>query len=129
MPRLELKHIIRLQTLPKYYTDFRDLCVSKIVPDRDACFLLESSVNRCKEEIRTTASQRLKVMVAQIFLINQDLQSLCLMEDLLEPGMASSLVDMSRLEPKNRRQKDKFRVMLKRKLRLPLWPKERCRCT
>jgi hypothetical protein len=46
----------------KYYTDFRDLCVSEIVPNRDAFFLLKSSVNRCKEEIRTTTSQQLKLM-------------------------------------------------------------------
>jgi len=37
--------------------------------------------------------------------------------------MASSLVDMSRIPACNRRGNEDFRVMLKRKLRLPLWPK------
>ena len=117
------------QPFQKYHAEFRDMCVSEVVPDRDTFFLLKSSVNRRKEEISSTASRQLKTMTAQIFLVDNDVQSLSQMEDLLEPRMASSLVDMSRLEPKNRRQNGEFTVMLKRKLRLPLWPKERCQCS
>ena len=39
-----------------------------------------------------------------MFLINNDHRSLSQMEDLLEPRTAASLVDMSRLEQKNRKE-------------------------
>ena len=57
-------------------------------------FLLQSSLNRCKEESRSVAYDRLKVVVAHLFIANNDRQSFKQMEDLLEPRMASSLVDI-----------------------------------
>ena len=47
------------------------------------------------------------------------------LEDLFEPCYSYALVDMSRLEPKNRQKNEQFGVMLRRKLRLVLWPGER----
>ena len=43
--------------------------------------------------------------------------------------MSASLTEMSRLDPKNCQPNEEFTVMLKRKLRLPLWPQQQLRCT
>ena len=98
------------------------------VPDRDSFFLLKSSTNRCKEEIRKVASERIKILLNIVLHANNDKATLSQLEDLLEPRMSASLTDMSRLDPKNRRPNEEFTVMLKRKLRLPLWPQQRLRC-
>ena len=42
--------------------------------------------------------------------------------------MSTSLLDMIRLKPSGRLNNEDFKVMLKRKSRLPLWSKEMCKC-
>ena len=41
--------------------------------------------------------------------------------------MSGCLTEMNRQDPKNRRQNEEFTVILKRKLRLPLWPQQHLR--
>ena len=48
--------------------------------------------------------------------------SLKQLEDLLDPKVSYSLVDMCRLDEENRRKNTDINVMLKHKLRLELWP-------
>ena len=104
----------------------RDLCVSDKIEKRDNFFILKSSNNKCKDRIRTEAASRSKVLLNHT--LRDDLPSLSQIEDILCPRMSASLLDMSRLQPSGRRHNEDFKVMLKRKLRLPLWPKEMCKC-
>ena len=90
------------------------------VPDHDRFFLLHSSINRCKEEIRTVASKRIKILVVYALQFKQDFPAMSRLEDLLEPRMSASLTDMSRLDPENRKLNEEFTVMRKRKLGVPL---------
>ena len=55
----------------------------------------------------------------------QDFPGLSQLKDLLEPRMPAPLTDMSRFDPKNRRSNEIFTVMLKHKLRFPLWSERR----
>ena len=84
----------------------------------------KSSANRCKKEIRTAALKCLEVSVSYVFQVNGDTPTLSQLDDLLEPKMSVSLADMNIIDPKNRRPNEEFSVMLKRKLRLFLWPHE-----
>ena len=114
------------QIFRKYFQDIRDLCVSDKIEKRDNFFILKSSNNKCKDRIRTEAASRSKVLLNHT--LRDDLPSLSQIEDILCPRMSASLLDMSRLQPSGRRHNEDFKVMLKRKLRLPLWPKEMCKC-
>ena len=42
------------------------------VPGRDWFFLLHSSINRCKEEIRVVASKRIKILVLYALQVKQE---------------------------------------------------------
>ena len=100
----------------KYYKDFQTICASEQVSGRDSFFLLRSSTNKCKEQIRSVASKRLKVLLCLVLEYNKDVETLSQLEDLLEPRMSASLIEMTRLDPKNCRPNKEFTVMLKRKL-------------
>ena len=113
----------------KYYQDFQSICVSKQVPDRDSFLLLRSSTNKLKEQIKSVASKQLKVLLGLVLESNRDMETLSQLEDLLEPRMSAPLTEMSRLNPNNHRPNKDFTVMLKCKLRLPLWPQQRLHCT
>ena len=84
------------------------------MPDRDSFFLLRSSTNKCKEQIKSVASKRLKVLLDLVLESNRNMETLAQLEDLLERRMFASLIEMSHLDPKNRRPNEEFTVMLKR---------------
>ena len=79
------------------------MLVGESVANRDEFFLLELLLDRYKEEIRSVVSDRLKGTEAHFLIVNNNRQSLKQTEDLLEPKMTSSLIDMSRLEQKQKR--------------------------
>ena len=66
------------------------------------------------------AASRTKLLVE--FELRDDQPALDQLEDLLEPKMSASLLDMGQLNPKHRQKNEDFTTMLKRKLRLELWP-------
>ena len=116
-------HIFR-----RYAGELSDICVrDSEINDKIQYFISKSSINGCRERIKSTASTRLKSMIYHS--LRNDKDSLDQIEDILERKMSYSLVDMSRLNPKNRRKNEDFSIMLKRKLRLKLWPHaEQCIC-
>ena len=97
---MENNSLPALTPFRKYYEDFQTICVSEQVPDRDSFFLLRSSTNKCKEQIRNVASKCLKILLCLVLESNKDMETLSQLEDLLEPRMSVSLTEMSRLDPK-----------------------------
>ena len=96
-----------------------------INPDKVETFLSSSSLNTCRERISKEAAERTKQLIELEWQWQDDPDSLHQLEDLLEPRHSYALVDMSRLQPKNKKKNEQFGVMLRRKLRLALWPGER----
>ena len=103
----------------KYSQDIANICVSEQMENSFDFFLYKSSLNTCRERIRLASSKRTKIMLEHEW--SSDSDALGQMEDLLDPKMAACLLDMSRLCEDHRRRNDDFVIMLKRKLRLPLW--------
>ena len=66
------------------------------------------------------AASRIKRLIE--YELQDDEDSLNQLEDLLDYRMSYSLLDMCRLRISNRRKNEDFTTMLKRKLRLELWP-------
>ena len=108
------------QVFAKYLPDIANTCVSEQVADRVEFFLHKSSINTCRERLRIAAASLTTPLLE--YELRDDKASLDQLEDLLEPKMSASLLDMGRLNPAHRRQNDDFTTMLKRKLRLELWP-------
>ena len=103
-----------------YYSDIADICVSdEFDGDKNDFFINKSGINTCRERISKEAGRRTKLLVKREF--RDDMDSLIQLEDLLDPKMSMSLLDMSRLNANNRRGNNDFTTMLKRKLRLELW--------
>ena len=75
---------------------------------------------------RTKIGARTKMKIKHV--LRHDKDCLGQLEDLLDPKMSYSLLDMSRIPQKNRHKDEDFDIMLKPKLRLPLWPEERSTC-
>ena len=114
------------EVLPRLQIDMR---VSKQVPDQELFFLPRPSTDRCKEKIRKVASKHIKVLICHALHSNNDISTLSRLDDLLEPRISASLTEISQLDPKNCRPNEEFTVMLKRKLRLLLWPQQRLHCS
>lgn len=108
------------QIFAKYLDETVDICVSEQVENKVEFFLTKSSINTCRERIRMAAASRTKIILE--FELKDDKASLDQLEDLLEPKMSAALLDMGRLNPTHRRKNEDFTTMLKRKLRLELWP-------
>ena len=66
-----------LTTFRKYYKDFQTICVSEQVPDQDSFFLLQSSINKCSEQIRNIAYKRLKILLCLVLESNKDAETPC----------------------------------------------------
>ncbi len=102
----------------KYWHDIADCCVSSEVQDKYSFFINHSSMNTCRERIKSSVSKR----------IIKDLESLAdegtkgMLEDVLDRKMSMAMIDMSRIPLRNRLKNDLFTILLKRKLRLDLWP-------
>ena len=107
----------------RYVSDISEVCVEDINADKVETFLSSSSLNTCRERISKEAAERTKQLIELEW--QDDPGSLHQLQDLLEPRHSYALVDMSRLQPKNRQKNEQFGVMLQRKLRLALWPGER----
>ena len=86
------------------------MCVEDINADKVETFLSSSSLNTCRERISKEAAERTKQLIELEW--QDDPDSLHQLEDLLEPRHSYALVDMSRLEPKNRQKNEQFGVML-----------------
>lgn len=104
----------------KYLEPIAHICVSEQVDDRIGFFLSKSSTNTCRERLRLAAASRIKIILESV--LEDDMPSLIQLEDILEPKTSYSLLDIGRTLIKNRRPNDDFTTMLKRKLRLELWP-------
>ena len=102
-----------------YYQDFKSICVKEQVSDQGSFFILRSSTNRCKDQIKSVMSKRLKVLLCLVLQSNEDVATLSLLEDLLEPRMSVSLTEMSSLDPKNCRPNEKVMVLLTASLLSP----------
>ena len=85
--------------------------------------MTSTSINLCRERIKEESAERNKQLLE--FVWQDDQPSLDQLEDLLEPRQSRALVDMSRIPTKNRQKNEHFGIMLRRKLRLALWPGER----
>ena len=116
------------QIFRKYYPSIADVCVSdEFEGDKNEFFLNKSGINTCRERISKEAGLRTKIILKREF--RDDMDSLIQLEDLLDPKMSMSLLDMTRLDANNRRKNDDFTTMLKRKLRLELWMEDMiCYC-
>ena len=117
------------QVFRKYLDPIVSICVSEQVDDPLHFFMTKSSINTCRERLRLAAGQLIHDIVE--LELEDDDAALEQLEDLLEPTMSSALLDMSRLRPCNRRKNEDFTLMLKRKLRLELWPQNEvpiCTC-
>jgi hypothetical protein len=117
----------RLFTLfRKYSPEICDICVKSTNTtgntDKMDFFIYQSSLNTCRERIKMAAATRKKIMVEKE--LENDKASLDQLEDILEHKLSYSLVEMSRLQPNSRRKNEDFTIMLKRKLRLKLWPND-----
>ena len=111
------------QFFRRYISDISEICVNDIDANKVDTFLSSSSINTCRERICKEAAEQTKQVIERAW--QDDPDSLHHLEDLLEPRHSFALVDMSRLLPKNRLKNEHFGVMLRRKLRLALWPGER----
>ena len=78
-------------------------------------------MERMQEEMRTVPPKQLKVLVSRVLQVSKDFPALSQLDDLLEPQLPVSLMDMNRISLKNSRPNEEFTVMLKHKLRLPIW--------
>jgi hypothetical protein len=103
----------------KYYPALRDICTSDRLPNQDDFFLFRSSFNTCRQRINDATTQITLRLLRRA--LADDPSSLNQLEDILCPHMSTCLVDMPRSNPANRRRNEDFSLMLKRKLRLPLW--------
>ena len=106
----------------KYLPTLSEVCVRDDSVDKQVTFMHDSSINMCRERINHAAANHTKQVVEHEWRDDQD--SLDQLEDLLEPRHSKALMDMSRLNPKNRQSNEKFGISLRRKLRLSLWPGE-----
>ena len=103
----------------QYYPALRNICVSERMPNQDDFFLFRSSLNTCRERINNaTTKTTLRLLRTALA---DDQSALNQLDDILCPHMSTSLVDMPRSNPANRRRNEDFSLMIKRKLRLPLW--------
>ena len=76
-------------------------------------------LNTCRERINNaTTKSTLRLLRTALA---DDQSALNQLDDILCPHMSTSLVDMPRSNPANRRRNEDFSLMIKRKLRLPLW--------
>ena len=108
------------QLFREYSPQIANICVSEQVDDPYDFFIHKAGLNTCRDRLRTAAADSLKHCVEHQF--RDDKASLGQLEDMLTPRMSAALVDCPRIVPTNRRKNEEWGVMLKRKLRLPLWP-------
>ena len=64
-----------LAPFQKYYQDSKTIYASEQIPDQDSFILLQSSTNRCKEEIKKLASRRIKVLIYHIVQSNDNMST------------------------------------------------------
>ena len=107
----------------QYLPEFTTICVqNELCDDPTNFFMSSASFNTCKERIKKIAADRNVKIVADIWEEHNMLSSLGQLQDLLNPSVSQAMIDMSRLKPTNRMKNEHFGIMLRRKLRLPLWP-------
>jgi hypothetical protein len=102
-----------------YWRDLADICTSqRLGQDRYNFFLLNSSMNTCRERINLDLAGRLRSDLESL----ADTTTLSMLDDILDPKMSMALFEMSRIPLRNRIRSDIFTLLIKRKLRLNLWP-------
>ena len=107
------------QTFRKYVKPISNICVSELVDDDPVqYFIHKSSLNTCRERIKLKAASKIKRLLK--YILRDDEASLDQLEDILEYKMSYSLLDLPRRI--SQRSNQDFSLMLKRKLRLELWP-------
>ena len=105
----------------RYLPEFASICVrDEKTTDPTTFFMSSASFNTCRERIKAVAASRAIADITRLW--KDDHTSLGQLEDLLNPCVSQAMVDMSRLKPANRMKSEHFSIMLRRKLRLPLWP-------
>jgi len=114
---------ITFQHFRRYANDISNICINTDDADKLNTFMTSTSINLCRERIKVESAERNKQLLE--FVWQDDQPSLDQLEDLLEPRQSRALVDMSRIPAKNRQKNEHFGIMLRRKLRLALWPGER----
>jgi len=109
-----------------YSPSIINTCVHESIENRTEHFLFESSPNTCKERIRDAAARRIRNDNLPQFLSPIAKAKI---GEILEPSTSKALLDMPRIDAKNRQNNVHFLINLKRKLRLELWDKPvRCSC-
>ena len=111
-----------LQLFYKYLPQIESICVSNQVPNRRDFFLNKSSINTCRERIKEAVGQNTRGYVKLAWQHFKQKSSLANFSDILHPNLAQGMLDMPRLNEKYHLENDVFSIMLKRKLRLPLYP-------
>ena len=107
------------QAFRKYVKPISNICVSELVDDDPVqYFIHKSSLNTCRERTKSKAASRIKRLLE--YILQNDKPSLDQLEDILEFKMSYSLLDLPR--QLSQRKNEDFSLMLKRKLRLELWP-------
>jgi hypothetical protein len=86
------------QIFRKYYTQIANISVSPLVDDVEEFFLNKSSLNTCRERVKIEAASRTKTLLEHTLKDYKDSHDQ--LEDLLDPKLAYSLLDMSRLPQK-----------------------------
>jgi len=110
-----------LKLFYKYLPSIESICVSDQVPNRRDFFLNKSSINTCRERIKEEVGNKTRRYIKIAWELNKDKSNLDNFTDILHPNLAQGLLDMPRLDENNRLDNQIFSIMLKRKLRIPLY--------
>ena len=109
-------------TFRHYLSPLVNICVQNNTGNNTDFFIRESSINTCRERIKEIIGKRARKFVIRIFEDSKDYQSISNIDDILDNKLGQGLLDMSRIPEENRLDNKIFSVMLKRKLRLNLYP-------
>ena len=109
-------------TFRHYLSPLVNICVQNNTGNNTDFFIKESSINTCRTRIKEIIGQRARKFVIRLFQDSEDYQSISNIDDILDNKLGQGLLDMSRIPEENRLENTIFSIMLKRKLRLNLYP-------
>lgn len=109
------------QLFYKYLPSIERICVSDQVNNRRDFFINRSSINTCRDRIKEEVGIKTREYIQYSWKLLKQRSSLANFTDILHPNLAQGLLDLPRINEKNRIDNQTFTIMLKRKLRIPLY--------
>ena len=112
----------------KYLQDFTEICTpppdsqQQTITNPTKHFIFKTSINRSRDLIKQHTSIYLRQLLERHILHEPQLQLQNRLDAILDKRVSMALFTMSRSQYKHRLPNNIFDVMVKRKLRLPLWP-------